>query len=513
MKWIFLSLLTLAVTVSCSKEDSSAGVPGDGLIRITASIAGTYARQTPQAARTVSKASPQTRGIVLGSEAQTGLVLLRQDDASATAPTSFAGAAYITADRATDGTLSNFSTLQTYALDDRNAWFVGFHPAGVQGSDETSWTIPAGGTLDILLTADAWSAGRYTAPVTTGMTFGHALALLQVNCTVDAILPLDVVQTSWGKITNIELLETATTATYTYADRKMTFTNSTALALSQADCQTAFDAVTLDATTQLCAGGIFAPATSGTAPLKLKIYSETKPSGVEVAVQLRNGAAAKGFEAGMTHTVTLVFDAVSVRVAATASTTDWELNGNITGDIGQNTPSAKTYPYVQDGKILVSKDSEGMATLPIHPNWTAATMPRHNDKSLDNAVAARFEVAQSDCNTSNAPGSAPASGNQYSWENALDACSKYRQSSGGAGQWRLMTKTEFEKLFPFIEWNTTSALTGVDAFIGSDHGFYWLATENSGDADQAFLGNTLYYLITRSKTLTSPFYVRCVRDF
>lgn len=337
-------MLILAAAASCTKDEAP-GIPADGRIRITAAIAGTAAPAaasaasgaSPQAVRT-DASDPQTRGVVLGSQAQTGLVLLRLDDASDTAPASFAGAACITADRAADGTLSNFSTAQNYALTDANAWFTGFYPAGTQSADRTSWTISAGGTQDILLTTEAWSAGRYTAPVTTGMVFDHVLACLKVNCTADALRPLGAVQASWGKITKIELLETADAATYTYADRTMAFSGSTALALSQADCQTAFSAVTLDATNQLCAGGMFAPAVSGTAPVKLKIYSEKKTSGVEVAVQLRDGAADKGFTAGMTHTVTLVFDAGSVRVASTVSTADWSVNGNTIGEIGTEGP-------------------------------------------------------------------------------------------------------------------------------------------------------------------------------
>lgn len=365
-------MLILAAAASCTKDEAP-GIPADGRIRITAAIAGAAAPAasaaasgaSPQAVRTDASA-PQTRGVVVGSEAQTGLVLLRLDDASDTAPASFAGAACITADRAADGTLSNFSTAQNYALTDANAWFTGFHPAGTQSAERTSWTISAGGTQDILLTTEAWSAGRYTAPVTTGMVFDHVLACLKVNCTADALRPLGAVQASWGKITKIELLETADAATYTYADRTMAFSGSTALALSQADCQTAFSAVTLDATNQLCAGGMFAPAVSGTAPVKLKIYSEKKTSGVEVAVQLRDGAADKGFTAGMTHTVTLVFDAVSVRVASTVSTADWSVNGNTTGEIGTEPSVPPAAPalydyYYSDGTTSATFDASKTA--------------------------------------------------------------------------------------------------------------------------------------------------------
>lgn len=745
-------MLILAAAASCTKDEAP-GIPADGRIRITAAIAGAAAPAasaaasgaSPQAVRTDASA-PQTRGVVVGSEAQTGLVLLRLDDASDTAPASFAGAACITADRAADGTLSNFSTAQNYALTDANAWFTGFHPAGTQSADRTSWTLSAGGTQDILLTTEAWSAGRYTAPVTTGMVFDHVLACLKVNCTADALRPLGAVQASWGKITKIELLETADAATYTYADRTMAFSGSTALALSQADCQTAFSAVTLDATNQLCAGGMFAPA-SGTAPVKLKIYSEKKTSGVEVAVQLRDGAADKGFTAGMTHTVTLVFDAVSVRVASTVSTADWSVNGSTIGEIGTEGPATvsvgdyyysdgttsptfgtsstvegivywidpadqthykvisinetnamwstslfdvgigsytafrdasgdaasvarvsgkanrellgqwiadntanttgktiddfpafkhcdemgsggwylpavnelqylwcayngadpvtwtssiagapggnataqaafvarftqagsgftlgkyrssteyntdkvwgvhfsngdtstgegspnnenknatlsytyfyvrcvkdvtgvnvHSYPYVAEGKTLVSKDDFGSSSNIFHDAWTAATMPRHTTSSPYNAVSARMELAYADCDTSNAPGSRPWDGttDRYDWVEALDACARYSQASGAIGTWRLMTRAEFEAIRPIANTHATNLFTGVQGLKWSDYGWYWVSTESSTNAANSFIGNTHYGIEERGKTARAKnTYVRCVRD-
>ena len=736
MKRIFLPLLALGALVACTKDEAP-GIPADGRIRITAAIAGASAPAAPAAPAASGTQTPQTRGIVLGSQAQTGLVLLRVDDASDTAPASFAGAAYITADRAADGTLSNFSAPQHYALDDSHAWFTGFHPAGSKGADQTSWTLAAGGKTDILLTDEAWSAGRHTAPVATGMTFGHALALLQVSCTADALHSLGSVQATWGKITKIELLETASTATYTYADRTMAFTGSTALALSKSDCETAFAPVTLDATNQLCAGGMFAPAAGGTAPLKLKVYSEKKPDGVEVSVQLRDGAADKGFEAGKTHTVSLVFDAESVRVAATASTSDWNLNGNTIGQIGTEGPpptvslydyyysdgttspilnaaltvegivmwvdpddashfkvisigeraslawstsnfdvgigayaalrdasadvnsaarvsgkanrellgqwiadvsvnttgktindfpafrycdemgrdwclpalselqylycayngasprtwasyvsgapsdnstaqasfnalftavsksftpgeyrsstesgyshpwqihfangdtrtaaeknayngsiivrcvkevNYRSYPYVV-GTTVVSKDEFGAAVNIFHDDWTAETMPRHDEKSPYDGVSARMEVALRNCDASNAPGVVwePKTGtgagtHVYTWENALKACARYTQPSGAIGTWRQMTRQEF-----FVVRTLQSKLTanGMGGLTWSDYGWYWFSTEQSNNANNAWRGNTHMGYDNGTAGKSNLCVVRCVRD-
>ena len=163
---------------------------------------------------------------------------------------------------------------------------------------------------------------------------------------------------------------------------------------------------------------------------------------------------------------------------------------------------APAYPYVSEGRYIVSRDALGSSDQPLHPNWTAATMPLHNEVSAENALSSEFEVAAEDCSSTNAPG-VTQSGNTYIWDNALPACAAYTQAGTSAGQWRLPTIKELETIYA-----KKDGLTGVGSFA-SDH--YWSATELSGASYGAW---AVYFSIgnTDGSGKSSHHYVRCVRD-
>ena len=195
-----------------------------------------------------------------------------------------------------------------------------------------------------------------------------------------------------------------------------------------------------------------------------------------------------------TFTLTLLASDVSFTVKAESETTisDWT-------DV-----PAPAYPYVLKGIYIVSRDALGYSGEALHPDWTAATMPAHNEVSADNALSLEFEVAAEDCNSTNASGVTPDSGNdQYSWDNALSACAAYSQAGTSAGQWRLPTIKELETIYA-----KKDGLTGVGSFTSRS---YWSATEASSSIYGAWYvnfgyGDTSYY----GKSNTH--YVRCVRD-
>ena len=163
---------------------------------------------------------------------------------------------------------------------------------------------------------------------------------------------------------------------------------------------------------------------------------------------------------------------------------------------------APAYPCVSEGRYIVSRDALGYSGEPLHPNWTAATMPLHNEVSADNALSSEFEVAAEDCNSTNASGVTPDSDNRYSWSNALSACGKYTQAGTTVGQWRLPTIKELETIYA-----KKDGLTGVGSFSS---GYYWSATEGSSS-------NTAWYVNfytghTNYNDKRDNSYVRCVRD-
>ena len=193
-----------------------------------------------------------------------------------------------------------------------------------------------------------------------------------------------------------------------------------------------------------------------------------------------------------TFTLTLLASDVSFAVKAESETTisDWT-------DV-----PAPAYPCVSEGRYIVSRDALGYSGEPLHPNWTAATMPLHNEVSADNALSSEFEVAAEDCNSTNASGVTPDSDNRYSWSNALSACGKYTQAGTTVGQWRLPTIKELETIYA-----KKDGLTGVGSFSS---GYYWSATEGSSS-------NTAWYVNfytghTNYNDKRDNSYVRCVRD-
>ena len=162
---------------------------------------------------------------------------------------------------------------------------------------------------------------------------------------------------------------------------------------------------------------------------------------------------------------------------------------------------APAYPYVSEGRYIVSRDALGSSDQPLHPNWTAATMPLHNKVSADNALSSEFEVAAEDCSSTNAPG-VTQSGNTYIWDNALPACAAYTQAGTSAGQWRLPTIKELETIYA-----KKDGLTGVGSFASNG---YWSATVG-GHNGSAWHVN-FYDGHTYGGGNGYPNDVRCVRD-
>ena len=165
---------------------------------------------------------------------------------------------------------------------------------------------------------------------------------------------------------------------------------------------------------------------------------------------------------------------------------------------------APAYPYVSEGRYIVSRDALGSSDQPLHPNWTAATMPLHNEVSADNALSSEFEVAAEDCNSTNAPG-VTQSGNTYIWANALPACAAYTQAGTTVGQWRLPTIKELETIYA-----KKDGLTGVGSFTSYN---VWSATEYSSNNSYAwfvyFFDGSTYNGGDKS---SNSYSVRCVRD-
>lgn len=306
MKKILIPAMAVIALAACSKEQPQLPADTSRNIRINTSINGV-----------------ESKAVTLGSGKQTEVQVLRKDNTANTAPTDFSGSP-VSVTRETSGNLT-FATVPTYDLNNNYAFFAAYHPKGTAGSNKATWTID--GKTDIITTS-AWNAGNYAAPVTTGMTFNHQLAQLEVICKADPAAGVSeaAVQSAWGKITGIELVNTSNTAEFAYNGLGMTFSTANAtLPLSGPDYSTAFSNATITkANSAVTAAGMFAPVATGTAPITLNVKSTVVTGGKTVTVQLASGGSNKGFEKGLKHTVTLTFGASTKNISATAtSITPW----------------------------------------------------------------------------------------------------------------------------------------------------------------------------------------------
>ena len=161
--------------------------------------------------------------------------------------------------------------------------------------------------------------------------------------------------------------------------------------------------------------------------------------------------------------------------------------------------SGKKYPYVLEGKYIVSRDATGGANSAcIHPNWKSSDMYTHSESSAENRVAAKFEVA--DANAVSAA----------NWDETKTICAAYTQPGTSAGDWRLPTQRELMLVWVMYSQNS---LTGV---ANLPTGRYWSATHYSQSSNSAW---TVSFAGTDDGR-TYQFYkyesggarVRCVRD-
>lgn len=158
----------------------------------------------------------------------------------------------------------------------------------------------------------------------------------------------------------------------------------------------------------------------------------------------------------------------------------WLCLGSVAGGYAQ---SGVKYPYVQEGKIIVSRDAAGgVKSDCIHPNWTAT--PSHNQgDATNNRVAAKFEVANADA-SSGTP-----------WDSIDGNCT---------APWRLPTQREL-----MLMWVMKDQLTGVQSFPSST---YWSSTELSGGLTSNAWRVNFSSGDTHIEDKSNSYSVRCVRD-
>ena len=504
MKRIFNQVVLTAcaaalAAVSCSKEPEEGRQPdrGEGI-----SILTTLGNSTPDA---VNGSGAETKAPVADGGTNAKIALgnmhfLRKD--GATMQTGFAGVTALVASREATGQITfTAGSVPSYDKSNLNAWFTAYWPAtSAEGATVTAgsqvvWTVD--GSRDILLsTLDAsgsFDAGRYSAPGTGVMVLEHAMAQLQVVCTADAGVADAILEQAWGRITKIEILSSATTATYTYSNNTLSYGTAGALSLWKADYSARFEGQTYELTknsTTVMAAGMYPPSRGA---IRLKIYCEKVPGGKEVSVQLAGPGANKNFERGLTHKVTLTFGALPIDITVSASIIPWDV------------------PLEQDVEIVSffvplfygdAANNGGVTTGLTGFTETSynACVAGANGSAYGSETEAcagelpygRLQIARADEPTA------------ASWPDAMTAC---RNKTADGGGWRLPRLSELKLIS-----NNKSSLEAEPGFKALPPGgtLLWAGTEGTGAGEAFAFDFAAMRASIPQKTVLHK--VRCVRE-
>lgn len=319
---LLLSAVVALLATSCSKSEADQPKTNDGRIRVSSSIVGT-----------------QTKAIVGPTAALTGFKFMRADYATEQTNPEFVMGSGIytscTGDRAAGATSAvTFSGDQKYSQKNDYTYFLGYDPTAFEGGNAVYWDID--GKTDLLVT-DVWSAGKFSAPKTTGMMFKHILARIEVIVQAPNGVSASVIKDNWGQIKSITV-ETPKQILFGLDDREllpmssdMSYVAMTA-GQSYATLLPASDIPAFGNAAVLCGAMIGLPAVvTPTNQVKFKITTD-KVTDKEVTATLTT--AGENLTSGHIHTFTLTFDATTKEITVTGSTiTDWVDGQDGTGSV------------------------------------------------------------------------------------------------------------------------------------------------------------------------------------
>lgn len=449
---------------------------------------------------------------------------LRRDGASV--QTDFSGVTALAASRDASGRIVFAQgSVPMYDNTDLNAWFTAYWPAtaaegaAVTAGEKVVWTVD--GSRDILLStldpSKSFDAGKYTAPGTAAMTLEHALAQLQVVCTVDAAESETVVRQTWGEITKIELLTSPATATYTYADNTLAYGAVGTLPLWTADYSARFEGRSheLAKDNTVLAAGMYPPSAG---VVRLKVYTAKLPAGKDVSVQLAESGTPKDFVRGLTHKVTLTFGALPAEIAVTATTiTPWSAGYGGTTGVGDGAYSIPApsegflywdYPHIVKSGDFNDDENElyGPGTQSYN-SWRGTVADGGNGSYHERIMIlllsaekpyAKLEVAREDEKLASGAVTMP-------WDDARKACLDKTTDGGG---WRLPRQTEL--MWMYLNKTELEKTPGFMPFREETEGSWWSATEETSTRAW-FLDFDLGRPTTDTKDYLG-YLARCVRE-
>ena len=407
-----------------------------------------------------------------------------------------------------------FDPKQYYLPSGKKTRMVGWHPKATAFTEGVvSWTFD--GTQDIMTTAAPQEGSK--AEAMAAFTFKHRLTQLRFFVYAEDA----AAQALWGEVRKIEVTGQRNACTFTLdPDGAVAFTGDADQILTltapdptpepeptptpdpeQPTPDPQSDEVPGEENPNLLPVGkeqavafstpmMIEPQASDRYELTIRVYTDRQePITATISARAYPEGRATRLNLNFTHRTIVVEPQllpISEWVDASGLTVaDWDNNGQ-DDELGQMT---EAYPYVLEGKYIVSADLWGSWERSLHDNWTGDNMPAHTVDDPENTVSRKFEVAKSSYDI-------------QTWADAIATCATHSENGSG---WRLPTFEELRAIFKQKDALTAAPLSG-----------YWTwSNTGSGVGDKMKMKSLFKTSGAEGDTTKTgtKLYVRCVRDW
>ena len=375
-----------------------------------------------------------------------------------------------------------FNPAQYYLINGKNTRMVGWYPVtnlSYYGDNYIEVEFEIDGKKDVMVSD--FQIGNKTDKGIKKFTFEHLLTQIQFQVTAES----EIAAQQWGSITAISLEDESTKCILIIDGEDISTdfsTNGTLNALlSQQEVPITYGENTPAGLIMIEGRTIGTPRNS---TINLKITTTGKGEMTE-AINLNDFIHGQRFEAGYAYTLTLRFLQDEVEIKVTPA--DWRTPaGEVDVEVGNE------YPYIKDGKYIISGDLLGSTGETFHDKWTATEV-----NTDETCVSAAFEIAESDATVDES-----SEVNWYIATGTHDEIYNPDTKNACPEGWRLPTIKELELIETFNA-RLTHPLT--------ENSGYWSATESAEDDGQAHILENNGGL-DRQTTKSTVGKVRCVRD-
>ena len=274
-----------------------------------------------------------------------------------------------------------FNPAQYYLINGKNTRMVGWYPVtnlSYYGDNYIEVEFEIDGKKDVMVSD--FQIGNKTDKGIKKFTFEHLLTQIQFQVTAES----EIAAQQWGSITAISLEDESTKCILIIDGEDISTdfsTNGTLNALlSQQEVPITYGENTPAGLIMIEGRTIGTPRNS---TINLKITTTGKGEMTE-AINLNDFINGQRFEAGYAYTLTLRFLQDEVEIKVTPA--DWRTPaGEVDVEVGNE------YPYIKDGKYIISGDLLGSTGETFHDKWTATEV-----NTDETCVSASFEIAESD---------------------------------------------------------------------------------------------------------------------